>query len=180
MLVMMPKTKKSLLRNGLQFIKLQLASNILFLGTYIGYAISDNFFHASSWQAVAIPSLLAHVLFFLVDRNWVFSDKTGKRKTSGEIVRFVCFMGLSYFINLGILGVLQTYFGISPYIGQFIASAFFTVWNWAGLKFWVFRHARHVRPAALTIETEKTNAKRHANYQRLEAKQKAKRAARLH
>ena len=174
------KTKKSLLRNIWQFIRLQLAGNILFWGTYVGYAIADNVLHTTSWLALAVPSILAHILFFIVDRNWVFSDKTGKRKTTDEVIRFILFMGLNYFINLGIVMGLETYFGITPYIGQFIAGLFFTFWTWAGLKFWVFRGARHARPHALTIETRKTNAKRHAKYKRLEAKQKAKRTARLH
>ena len=177
---MKAKTKKSLLRNIVQFIKLQLAGNILFWGTYIGYAVADNVFHTKSILAVAVPSVLAHIVFFIVDRNWVFSEKTGKRKTSGELLRFGLFMGLNYFINLGIIMGLQNYLGISPYIGQFIAGMFFAVWTWAGLKFWVFRVARHARHHALTIETKDTNAKRHAKYKRLEAKQKAKRAARLH
>lgn len=177
---MSPETKRSLIRNILQFIKLQLAGNVLFLGTYGGYIVADQVFHNHSIFAVAIPSILAHGLFFIVDKNWVFSEKTGKRKTGAEIVRFIAFMGMNYFINLGIIGGLQHYFGISPYIGQFIAATFFTFWTWAGLKFWVFRHGRHARPSALTIETKGTNAKRYAKYQHIEAKQKAKRAARLH
>lgn len=174
---MKAKTKKSLLYNIWQFIKLQLAGNILFWATYLGYAIADNVFHSTSWLAVAVPSILANILFFILDRNWVFSEKTGKRKTADEIVKFVLFMGLNYFINLGIILGLQTYFGITPYIGQFVAGLFFAFWTWAGLKFWVFRGARHARHHAITIETKDTNAKRHAKYKRLEAKQKAKRTA---
>jgi putative flippase GtrA len=177
---MKAKTKKSLFRNFLQFIRLQIAGNILFWATYVGYAFADNVLHIHSWQAVAVPSILAHGLFFLVDRNWVFSDKTGKRKTSGEIVRFVLFMGLNYFINLGIVLGLQQYFGITPYVGQLIAGVFFTVWTWAGLKFWVFRVARHARHHGFTIEIRNTHEKRHSNYKHLETKQKAKRATRLH
>lgn len=174
---MKSKTKKSLWKSAAQFIKLQLAGNVLFWGTYLGYAFADNVLHTKSAWALAIPSILAHILFFILDKNWVFSEKTGTQKTTDEIVRFVTFMGFNYFLNLGIVLSLETYLGLTPYLGQFVASAFFTVWTWLGLRFWVFRHARHVRPHALTIETRKTNAKRHAAYKRLEAKQKAKRAA---
>lgn len=174
------KQKKSLWQNVLQFIKLQLAGNILFWGTYVGYAFADNVLHNRTWLALAIPSILAHVVFFVVDKNWVFSEKTGKQKTSTEVVRFVIFMGLNYFINLGIILGLEKYFGVSPYIGQFISGLFFALWVWLGLKFWVFRHARHARPHALTIETKETNAKRHAAYKRLQTKQKATRATRVY
>lgn len=174
------KQKKSLWQNVLQFIKLQLAGNILFWGTYVGYAFADNVLHNRTWLALAIPSILAHVVFFVVDKNWVFSDETGKRKTMGEIVRFVSFMGINYFLGLGIVLGMERYFGITPYVGQFISGLFFALWVWFGLKFWVFRHARHARHHALTIETKGSYARQRAAYQRLKAKQKATRTARVH
>ena len=174
---MSKKTKKSFFDNVIEFVKLQIAGNILFWGTYLGNALFHEIFGWPSVYAMTVSSILAHVGFFLADKNWVFSDETGKRKTGDEVVRFIAFMGLNFFINLGIVLGLEAYFGISPYIGQFIAGIFFTFWTWAGLKFWVFRHARHARHHAITIETRNTNAKRHAKYQRLAAKQKAKRTA---
>lgn len=174
---MRAKTKRNIWKNVIQFLKLQVAGNILFWGTYVGYAIGDLWFKAETWVAVGLSSIIAHVLFFVVDKNWVFSDKTGKRKTSDEIVRFAVFMGFNYLLNLGIIVGLDTFFHISPYVGQFISGFFFTVWTWVGLKFWVFRHVRHARYSGITIETRKTNAKRYAKYQRLKAKQKTTRAA---
>jgi phage shock protein PspC (stress-responsive transcriptional regulator) len=44
----------------------------------------------------------------------------------------------NFFINLGIIAGLDYYFGISPYIGQFVSAAFFTLWTFGGLKYWVF------------------------------------------
>jgi putative flippase GtrA len=173
---MKKKTKKTLLSVAWQFIKLQLAGNILFWVTYLGYTLGDQLAHVPSWMSMGAASIFAHFLFFVVNKNWVFSTKTGKKKTREEIVRFITFMTLNYFINLGIVLGLEKYLHISPYVGQFIAGIFFAVWTWLGLKFWVFRHVRHAHHAAITIETRKTNAKRHAKYQRLEAKQKAKRA----
>ncbi len=174
------KTKKLLWENLIQFVKLQLAGNVLFWGTYFGSAFFDKVVHWPSWQGIAVASLLANAAFFMLDRNWVFSEKTGQQKTSGEVMRFVVLMVVNYFINLGIIVGLERFYGVSPYIGQFIAGFFFTFWSWLSLKFWVFRHARHARHHAITIETRKTNAKRHAAYKRLQAKQKAKRATRLH
>jgi hypothetical protein len=29
--------------------------------------------------------------------------------------------------------------GISPYYGMFIAAGYFTIWNYLGYRFWVFR-----------------------------------------
>ncbi len=176
----MQRTKRKVLRNIIQFIKLQLAGNILFWGTYLGYAIGHELLGWNSLLAMSIGSLGAHVVFFIVDKNWVFNTSTGQRKTTGEIGRFAVFMGLNFFLNLGIVTGLERYFQVSPYIGQFVAGAFFTVWSYLGLKFWVFRSGEIARHQAITLETKKSKEKSRAHSQRLAAKQKAKRTTRLH
>ena len=177
---MSKKQKKKFWKAVIQFIKLQIAGNILFWGTYLGFAIGHELLGWNSAYSMAVGSLLAHVLFFIVDKNWVFRERTGKHKTGQQIVRFILFMGLNFFINLGITLGLEKYFDITPYIGQFIAAIFFAFWSYLGLKFWVFRSGQHVRHQALTVVTSKTKEKRHANVKRLKAKQEAKRAARVH
>ena len=137
------KNKKSLLKTAFQFIKLQAVGNILFWGTYAGYFISDVVFHKPTLLALAISSLLAHALFFILSRDWVFDPEGKQRKTRAEVVRFIIFMGVNYFLNLGIIYGLERYFGLTPYIGQFISAGFSTLWNFVGLKWWVFRkHGR--------------------------------------
>lgn len=168
------KQKKSLIKIAIEFVKLQLAGNILFWGTYIGYFVLHEILNWPDANALASASIIAHGLFFIVNKEWVFDDKTGRRKTSSEIKRFVIFMGINYFINIGIIMGLQVYFGITPYIGQFIAGLFFTFWTFIGLRFWVFREVhRHV---AITVETKRAKERRRVHAKRLTAKQKAARA----
>lgn len=142
----MEKIKKQFtLKNLIQFIKLQLAGNILFWGTYIGFFLLHE---VATWEeiwALATASIIAHTAFFIVDKKWVFHEHEGRRKTHTELARFVVFMGVNYFINLGIITGLSLYFDISPYIGQFIAAMFFTFWTFIGLKYWVFRKPRRTR-----------------------------------
>lgn len=149
--------KKSFLKFVVEFIKLQLAGNILFWVTYAGYFVLHGLVGWSDIPALATASLSAHLLFFIANKEWVFDDKTGKRKTSSEIIRFVLFMTLSYFINLGIVTGLDSYFGITPYIGQFVAGLFFAVWNFVGLRFWVFQEMHH---HAITVKAPKSLKRR--------------------
>lgn len=175
---MVRKIKKQLLIDCIQFLKLQLAGNVLFWGGLAGTWLFLEIFHTSDVFALGAGTFLAYIAFFVIDRNWVFSDETGSRKTSIEVVRFVLFMGANFFINILLVSMCSSLTGLSVYVSQFIVSIFFfTPWSWLGLKFWVFRQGRHARPHALTIETKRTNAKRHDKYQQLKAKQKAKRAA---
>lgn len=174
---MKKQQKKSLIKNVIEFVKLQLAGNILFWGTLLGSALLFEVMHMNRTVALVIASVVSHILFFIVDRNWVFSDKTGKRKDSGEIVRFAVFMSMNFFINIGIIEAAQRYMGVNLYAAQFLAAFFFTFWTWLGLKFWVFRHARHAHHQALTIERKDEKERRRAGYQRLKTKQKTKRTA---
>lgn len=136
----MEKIKKQFtFTNLIQFIKLQLAGNVLFWGTYIGYFVFDELLRWPELTALAVASIIAHVLFFIVDSEWVFDEKGERRKTPGELTRFAVFMGINYFINLGIITGLSHYLGLTPYIGQFVAALFFTLWTFIGLKYWVFR-----------------------------------------
>ena len=143
--------KASLIETAIEFVKLQLAGNILFWGTYIGYFLLEDVAQWGYMEALVTASLAAHFLFFIANKEWVFEDETGKRKTSVEVLRFIIFMGLNFFINLGIVVGLQQYFDITPYIGQFISGFFFTIWSFVGLKYWVFRDVKH---PALTIHTK--------------------------
>lgn len=152
------RQKRSLIETAIEFVKLQLAGNILFWGTYIGYFVGREVVGWDSMTALVISSLCAHFLFFLANKEWVFEDETGKRKTGVEAVRFIIFMGLNFFINIAIITGLDNYYDIDPYIGQFISAFFFTIWSFVGLKYWVFRDVKH---PALTIKTKvKKNGKR--------------------
>ena len=136
---------KQLIRLVIQFIKLQLAGGIIFFGTYIGYFVSDYLFNRPTFYALAISSLIAHGIFFLVTREWIFDKKTGKKRTRQQIVRFSLFMGLNYILNLIIIEGLRANFGLSPYIGQLISGLILGLWGYIGLKFWVFQE-KLVRP----------------------------------
>lgn len=140
----MDKIKKQFtFKNFVEFLKLQLAGNILFWGTYLGFFLLYEFGNWTEVLALAVASVIAHILFFIANSEWVFDEKGERRKTPGELTRFVVFMGLNFFINLGIIYGLSHFFGITPYIGQFIAALFFTIWTFIGLKYWVFREAQH-------------------------------------
>lgn len=189
---MKQKTKK---RESIwQFIKLQLSGNVLFWGTIFGSITLHEVFGLKKMLSVAVASAAFYVVFFLLDKHWVFSTKTGKRKSQDEIARFVVFMGLNYFLNLALiqatlnviehtrlssagLTMFETSFDVDLVMAQIVASAFFAVWSWLGLKYWVFRHARHTHHAALTWETKESHVRRHIKYYQLQAKQKAKRTA---
>lgn len=149
----MPKTKTTKKRSrkqrrkfytlGIEFIKLQLAGNIPFWGTYLLFFVFDKGFAADTFSSLLAATVIANALFFIVDDKWVFNNSRGKRKTTNEILKFVVFMSFSSLLTFNITWQLDTLFGITPYIGQFISAALSTLWTFIGLRFWVFAPPRH-------------------------------------
>lgn len=91
-----------------------------------------------------IGNAVGITLNFLIARYWVF--KTSKPSKLGVATkRYIVYTALNAFLlNFLILRGLKE-FGIEPEIGQFIASAFFTIWNYYWYKAWVFKGRERVR-----------------------------------
>lgn len=153
----MPKTKKASRKStrrphkkrgaiaslGMQFVKLQIAGNIPFWGTYLLFALLDKVFLVDIIVALFVASLLANSLFFYVDDKWVFADTRGKRKTTTEIIKFAVFMTFSAVFTFFITWQLHEQLAITPYVGQFISAGISTILTFIGLRFWVFAPPRH-------------------------------------
>lgn len=153
----MEKIKRQLtLKNLIQFIKLQLAGNILFWGTLIGSFIFHDVLHWGELVALIVASIIAHSLFFIADKEWVFNDTKTARKSNQEVTRFILFMGLNFVINIIIVTAVDTYLDsgaidlkffeqinrdidVNLYLAQFVSALFFTFWTFIGLKYWVFK-----------------------------------------
>lgn len=162
----MPKKQKShRLKTFIEFLKVQVAGNVLFWVTYASYFVFDELASIPYPISFIMATITGNIVFFMLDRQWIYNSHNGKRKSSQEIMRFVIFMVVNFFLNIFIVQALNDYMGISPYIGQFIAAAFFTVWTFLGLHFWVF-HPDHTRHPALTYQRRK-------RYGRKSTKQKA-------
>lgn len=140
---MKTKKKKNIIRLVTEFAKLQLAGNIPFWGTYFGFAFLDQTFNMPSFWALAIPTVLSNILFFIVDDKWVFADDKKSRDSSDGVIKFITFTITSAVLLFTITYTLEQQFGITPYIGQFISGLFSTAWTFVGLKFWVFAPVRH-------------------------------------
>lgn len=166
-------TKTHKLRSIWEFIKLQLAGNILFFGTMAGFYIGEKI-GTPHFLNLAVASLLANILFFIVDRDWVFTSE-GKRRQGPALQRFIIFMTFNFFLNLALIelfawllrsggnntivsmlyiiwtamtGWIEPIFGSLHhnwefYIAQFLSGMVFAVWSYVGFKFWVFAPVKH-------------------------------------
>jgi putative flippase GtrA len=88
------------------------------------------------WWANLVGNGVGVTVNFFLERYWVFNSPR-KRKVTSVSWRYVIFTGCNFIINYFILRSLQGV-GIPVAFGQFIASGFFTVWNYLWYRFYIF------------------------------------------
>jgi len=90
------------------------------------------------WWANILGNTVGITLNFVLQRYWVFkgSKKTKTTTVSGRYIVYTLLNAflLNYLILLGLREV-----GVPVFIGQFVASGFFTIWNYFWYKTWVFK-----------------------------------------
>lgn len=126
------QTKKSKKQFSIQliweFIKLQLASNILFFGTLFGFYAGDKILHLPQLYALIIASILAHILFFIVDLEWVFTSD-GKQRSGRAMRRFIIFMTFNFFLNIALVEFFGWLLRSTP--ESSLTGSLFTIWHFA-------------------------------------------------
>ncbi len=128
-----PKSKKL----WIQFAEYMVTGGVWFWSGYIIIVTLDNYI--GLFWANLIGNAVGITLNYLLSKYWVFKTKKQKNKTDNAW-RYIIYTALNAFLlNYLILQGLQSGLGIDPAIGQFIASAFFTVWNFVWYKYWVFK-----------------------------------------
>lgn len=157
------KNKKNLLELITEFAKLQLAGYIPFWGKYLGFAFFDNFTSLNQFYSLLIPTIIANILFFIVDDRWVFGRKGRKGQTVPEAIRFFIFIAFSELIVFSMTISMSTYLNLTPYLGQFVSGFFMAIWTFLGLRFWVF--AKTKTPARRTT-TRRTTRGHHRSVRR--------------
>jgi putative flippase GtrA len=127
------KTRRLLI----QFAEYMISGGVWFWSGYILIVTLDDYI--GLFWANLIGNAVGITLNFLISRYWVFKSKK-KSDTSEKAWRYIIYTALNAFLlNFLLLYGLENGFGIDPAIGQFIASGFFTVWNFIWYKLWVFK-----------------------------------------
>jgi putative flippase GtrA len=131
---MAKKQKRKLL---VQIAEYMFTGGVWFWSGYILIVLLDN--HIGLFAANFVGNAVGITLNFLLERYWVFKTKK-QAKLSVMAKRYVIYTALNAFLlNYAILYALEEFAGLKPEIGQFIASAFFTGWNYYWYKNWVFK-----------------------------------------
>lgn len=142
-------TKKFLkLLEPKRFLEYMVSGGAYFWFGYLVFFICDKGLHWNLWWTKLTANLAGWSLNYVLQRFWVFGDKKQSgRAVTGRyaFITLVDFL-LDYFIVAGLKQL-----GLTPYLGQFVSSAFFTGWNYIWYKWWVFpakyvhQHSRQIK-----------------------------------
>lgn len=130
------KLRKKQKQEAKRIFEYFISGGVWFWSGYVLIVLLDN--HIGLFLANLVGNGVGITLNFMLERYWVFKTKQ-PTKLFIATRRYIIYTALNAFLlNYLILKVLNDN-GIKPEIGQFIASAFFTVWNYFWYKAYVFK-----------------------------------------
>jgi putative flippase GtrA len=129
--------KKKQKREIKRFTEYMISGGAYFWSGYLMFFVLDQGLGFSLWWAKLLANITGWLVNYALQRYWVFrSPELAKHQT--EVTgRYIVITLVDFVLDYGIVATLKSV-GITPYIGQFVSSGFFTVWNYLWYKFWVF------------------------------------------
>lgn len=125
----------------LQFVWFNLGGVAFFV---IGYGVFALLYGLMGWQwwaAKIVADLTGWTVNYLIQRYGAFRRESRAHKNSTLFARFSFISLVNVPIDYAIVGGLK-WLGVSPFVGLWISSLFFTGWKYAWYKWWVFRAPR--------------------------------------
>ena len=119
-----------------RFLKYMAGGGLYFWVGYGVFAVCYSLFHWDWLPSKILADIIGWSLNYLVQRYWAFSEHahlSEMKHASRYVIIETIGLGLDYLIIAGLKAV-----GISPYVGFFISSGFFSVWSYFWYKHWVF------------------------------------------
>jgi len=108
-----------------------------FWSGYLIFFVLDKGLRTNFFWAKSLATLAGWTINYLLQRYWVFTNPELKKHQTEVTGRYMFITGVDFVLDYLIVYGLKLA-GITPYIGQFVSSGFFTVWNYLWYKFWVF------------------------------------------
>jgi putative flippase GtrA len=108
-----------------------------FWSGYATFGFMDKIIGANFFWAKSVSTLAGWTVNYILQRYWVFKNPKLANHQTEVTSRYVIITLVDFVLDFLIVYYLKR-IGITPYIGQFVSAAFFTVWNYFWYKFWVF------------------------------------------
>jgi putative flippase GtrA len=122
---------------AIQFIEYLIGGGVYFWVGYGVFAICYSGLHWYWLWSKLLADVIGWTLGFFIQRYWAFRNPKLSKYTKAVTGRYIAITLSNFLIDYLIVGGLRIV-GVTPYIGLFVSSGFFTVWNYLWYRFWVF------------------------------------------
>jgi putative flippase GtrA len=146
------KNRKKLI---IQFAEYMISGGAYFWVGYLIFFVADKGLGWNLFWAKLASNIAGWTVNYILQRYWVFRNPNLKGQMAQTSGRYIFITLVNFGLDYLIVAFLQR-LGLTPYIGQFVSSGFFTFWNYFWYRFWVFpdkkKHpARAHRPKARKV-----------------------------
>jgi putative flippase GtrA len=110
------------------------------IGTAVQYAIlwlGVEYFGIPAAIASAIGFVAGSVCNYLLNYFLTFSSSKSHAEAA---TKYYLIVSVSFFINMGIMALLVHQLGWNYWLAQLIATGVGLIWNFAGSRWWAFKH----------------------------------------
>ena len=152
-----------------RIVEYMISGGAYFWSGYLAFFIGDKFLHLNLWWAKLAANIFGWIINYLLQRYWVFRNPDLDKHKTQVTTRYIIITLVDFVIDYLIVRSLQMA-GLTPYLGQFVSSGFFTLWNYLWYRFWVFpdkftkeRKRARVTPARIVAH----RAHGHSAYHRI-------------
>ncbi len=130
-----------------QIVEYIVSGGAFFWSGYLAFFVFDKGFHLNLFWSKIGADVVGWVVNYMLQRYWVFNNAELSKHKTAVTGRYLIITGVDFLIDYLIVLKLKQ-LGITPYIGQFVSSGFFTVWNYFWYKYWVFPTKKVTRKVA--------------------------------
>lgn len=133
----MKKLKKSQRKEITRVTEYIISGGAYFWTGYLVFFLCYQLFHFNLWWAKLAANITGWIVNYLLQRYWVFKNPKLAKNQTEVTTRYIIITLVDFVIDYLIVAGLKA-MGLTPYLGQFVSSGFFTVWNYFWYKLWVF------------------------------------------
>lgn len=121
-----------------QFVLYNIGGVGFFLTGYSVFSFLFGLLHWEWWTAKIVADLTGWTVNYLIQRLLAFREESQAHTEKVLFVRFSAISLVNVPLDYAIVGGLN-WLGVTPFIGLFVSSCFFTIWKFLWYKFWVFK-----------------------------------------
>ena len=129
----------------LQFVYFNVGGAVFFVSGYLVFALLYGWLHWHWLVAKGLADLTGWALNYLVQHYLAFGETARTQGHKKVLKRYIPFSLLNVVIDYALVGGLK-WLGVSPFIGLWLSSLFFTIWKWLWYRGWVFGQQSGRRP----------------------------------